>query len=216
MKDPLLSSLIYISHYYGQPHSEPSIVSDLPLTDGKLTPSLFIRAAEKAGLVAKAAQLPLLDISPMLLPVIALLKDGSNCVILSIDREANEAEIVLPQSEGIAHSISMEELQQQYTGQLFLVKKRFRYDERSPEVLKTREGHWFWSTLWESKNIYRDVLLASILINIFAIATPLFTRLVYDKIVPNLAFESLWVLSSGIFLIFIFDSSIKTSSILFH
>lgn len=209
MKDPLLSSLIYISHYYGQPHSAPSIVSDLPLTDGKLTPSLFIRAAEKAGLVAKAAQLPLLEISPMLLPVIALLKDGSNCVILSIDREANEAEIVLPQSEGIAHSISLEELQQQYTGQLFLVKKRFRYDERSPEVLKTREGHWFWSTLWESKNIYRDVLLASILINIFAIATPLFTRLVYDKIVPNLAFESLWVLSSGVFLIFIFDLALK-------
>lgn len=92
----------------------------------------------------------------------------------------------------------------------FLVKKQFRFDERSPEVLKTKEGHWFWSTLWQSKRIYRDVLIASLLINIFAIAAPMFTRLVYDKVVPNLAFETLWVLASGIFVVFIFDFSLKS------
>ncbi|MFA0543892.1 ABC transporter transmembrane domain-containing protein, partial [Vibrio sp. 10N.222.52.B7] len=61
----------------------------------------------------------------------------------------------------------------------------------------------------ESKNIYRDVLIASILINIFAIAAPMFTRLVYDKVVPNLAFETLWVLASGIFVVFLFDLLLK-------
>lgn len=90
-----------------------------------------------------------------------------------------------------------------------MVKKQFRYDERSPEVLKTRDGHWFWGTLWQSKHIYRDVLIASILINLFAIAAPMFSRLVYDKVVPNLAFETLWVLASGIFVIFLFDLLLK-------
>ncbi|MFA0121657.1 type I secretion system permease/ATPase, partial [Vibrio sp. 10N.261.48.A2] len=94
-------------------------------------------------------------------------------------------------------------------GRYFLVKKQFRYDERSPEILKTREGHWFWSTIWQSKKIYRDVLIASILINLFAIAAPMFTRLVYDKVVPNLAFETLWVLASGIFVVFLFDLLLK-------
>ncbi|OEF23305.1 type I secretion system permease/ATPase [Vibrio rumoiensis] len=209
MKDPLLESLIYISHYYGQPHSANSLVNDLPLSDGLLTTHLFPRAAEKAGLTAKLCQLPIDNISPLLFPVVAFLKGGDTCVILDFDNETQEAEIVLAQSEGVTQSIPLEELNRQYSGQLFLIKKRFRYDDRSPEVLKTRNGHWFWGTLWESKNIYRDVLLASILINIFAIATPLFTRLVYDKIVPNLAFDSLWVLSSGIFLIFIFDLVLK-------
>ena len=58
-------------------------------------------------------------------------------------------------------------------------------------------------------SIYRDVFIASILINMFAIAAPLFTRLVYDKIVPNLAFDSLWVLAIGITLIFVFDFILK-------
>lgn len=61
----------------------------------------------------------------------------------------------------------------------------------------------------ESRSIYRDVLVASVLINLFAIATPMFSRLVYDKIVPNLAFDSLWVLASGITVVFGFDLVLK-------
>ncbi|MGL5653678.1 MAG: type I secretion system permease/ATPase, partial [Vibrio sp.] len=89
------------------------------------------------------------------------------------------------------------------------VKKQFRFDERSPEILKSNEGHWFWSTIYQSKHIYRDVLIASILINLFAIAAPMFSRIVYDKVIPNLAFETLWVLSSGILVIFLFDFIFK-------
>ncbi|MGF1816606.1 type I secretion system permease/ATPase, partial [Vibrio splendidus] len=127
----------------------------------------------------------------------------------SIDLEKQEAEIITAESGMVPIVIPVDELKEQFIGRYFLVKKQFRYDERSPEVLKTRKGHWFWSTIWESKNIYRDVLIASILINIFAIAAPMFTRLVYDKVVPNLAFETLWVLASGIFVVFLFDLLLK-------
>lgn len=209
MKDPLLQSLAYISRFYGQANSPDALIADLPLTDGLLTPFLLPRAAEKAGLQAKQTQLDLDKISPLLFPVIALLKGGDACVVLSIDQEKGEAEVVLAQNEGSEQWINIDELNAQYSGHLFLIKKRFRYDERSPEILKNRDGHWFWSTLWESRSIYRDVFIASILINIFAIAAPLFTRLVYDKIVPNLAFDSLWVLAIGITIIFIFDFILK-------
>ncbi|HIF9119009.1 TPA: type I secretion system permease/ATPase [Photobacterium damselae] len=209
MKDPLLQSLVYVSRFYGQANSSDALIADLPLADGLLTPFLLPRAAEKAGLQAKEAKQSITDLSPLLFPVIALLKGGDACVVLSLDKEKNEAEVVLPQADGNEQWISIDDLTAQYTGHLFLIKKRFRYDERSPEILKTRDGHWFWSTLWESKNIYRDVLIASILINVFAIAAPLFSRLVYDKIVPNLAFDSLWVLAIGITIIFSFDLILK-------
>ncbi|PSW03941.1 type I secretion system permease/ATPase [Photobacterium lipolyticum] len=209
MKDPLLQSLVYVSRYYGQANSPDALTADLPLADGLLTPFLLPRAAEKAGLQAKASKMALNEISPLLFPVVALLKGGDACVILSIEKDKNEAEVVLSHADSTQQWISLEELDNQYSGHLFLIKKRFHYDERSPEILKTRNGHWFWSTLWESRSIYRDVFIASILINIFAIAAPLFTRLVYDKIVPNLAFDSLWVLAIGITVIFVFDLILK-------
>ncbi|MEZ9185356.1 type I secretion system permease/ATPase [Vibrio splendidus] len=209
MQDPLLNSLIYVSRYYGLANSPEALINGLPLSDGKLTPFLFPRSAERAGLVAKENRSELESIPHLILPAILLLKQGEACVLNSIDLEKQEAEIITAESGMVPIVITIDELKEQFIGRYFLVKKQFRYDERSPEVLKTRKGHWFWSTIWESKNIYRDVLIASILINIFAIAAPMFTRLVYDKVVPNLAFETLWVLASGIFVVFLFDLLLK-------
>ncbi|MDN3702583.1 type I secretion system permease/ATPase [Vibrio artabrorum] len=209
MQDPLLNSLIYVSRYYGLANSPEALINGLPLSDGKLTPFLFPRSAERAGLVAKENRSDLDKIPHLILPAVLLLKQGEACVLNSIDLEKQEAEIITAESGMVPIIIPVEELKEQFLGRYFLVKKQFRYDERSPEVLKTRKGHWFWSTIWESKNIYRDVLIASILINIFAIAAPMFTRLVYDKVVPNLAFETLWVLASGIFVVFLFDLLLK-------
>lgn len=209
MQDPLLNSLIYVSRYYGLANSPEALVNGLPLSDGKLTPFLFPRSAERAGLVAKENRCDLDSIPHLILPAVLLLKQGEACVLNSIDLEKQEAEIITAESGMVPIIIPVAELKEQFIGRYFLVKKQFRYDERSPEVLKTRKGHWFWSTIWESKNIYRDVLIASILINIFAIAAPMFTRLVYDKVVPNLAFETLWVLASGIFVVFLFDLLLK-------
>ncbi|GAB1072986.1 MAG: type I secretion system permease/ATPase [Shewanella algae] len=209
MKDPLLQALHYVSRFYGLANAPEALITDLPLSNGLLTPFLLPRTAEKAGLQAREEQMPLEQVSPLLFPVIALLRSGDACVVLGIDQQTQQAEVVLSQSDGSEQWLKLSELQAQYSGHLFLIKKRFRYDERSPEVLKTREGHWFWSTLWESRSIYRDVLVASVLINLFAIATPMFSRLVYDKIVPNLAFDSLWVLASGITVVFGFDLVLK-------
>lgn len=209
MQDPLLNSLIYVSRYYGLANSPEALINGLPLSDGKLTPFLFPRSAERAGLVAKENRAPLGDITPLVLPAVILLKGGNACVLNSISDDKSEAEIVTGDSGLVPVSIAWADLEEQYIGRYFLVKKQFRYDERSPEVLKTKEGHWFWGTIWQSKHIYRDVLVASILINLFAVAAPMFTRLVYDKVVPNLAFETLWVLASGIFVIFLFDLCLK-------
>ncbi|MDD1795750.1 type I secretion system permease/ATPase [Enterovibrio sp. ZSDZ42] len=209
VKDPLLQSLVYVSRYFGQSNSPDALVSGLPISDGYLAPFLFPRAAERAGIDAKETRMSLSELSGLLCPCILLLKNNEACVLLSISQEKGEAEIVTPHTETTSNVVLITDLEEEYLGRVFLLKKRFRYDERSPEILKERSGHWFWSTLWESRSIYRDVLIASIFINTFAIATPIFSRIVYDKIVPNLAFDSLWVLASGVFVIFIFDLVLK-------
>lgn len=76
-------------------------------------------------------------------------------------------------------------------------------------MLEQREGHWFWGTVWRSASIYRDVLIASFLINLFVLANPLFVMNVYDRVVPNNAIETLWVLAIGVFVVYIFDFGLK-------
>jgi ATP-binding cassette subfamily C protein LapB len=70
--------------------------------------------------------------------------------------------------------------------------------------------HWFWGTLAENKSIYRDVLIAAFLVNIFALAMPIFTMNVYDRVVPNRSIETLWVMAIGIAIIVIGDLILRT------
>ncbi len=209
MQDALLNALIYVSRYYGLANSPEALINGLPLTDGKLTPFLLPRAAERAGLVARENRTSLTQISPLVLPVILLLRNGDACVVNKLNLDEKQAEVVTNDSGFVPITMALAELDDLFIGRYFLVKKQFRYDERSPELLKDDEGHWFWGTIWRSRNIYRDILVASILINLFAIAAPMFTRLVYDKVIPNLAFDTLWVLASGILVVLLFDLILK-------
>lgn len=207
--DQLLECLVFLSKYHAIPNSRDALTAGLPLPGGLLTVPLFERAAARAGFVSKVQTMAIADISSLLLPCVLLLENGDACVLLSLNLDKNEAVVVLPQLGGGEQGIPVEQMATLYTGQCILLKKQFRFDERSPQVLKTRKGHWFWSTMLESTSIYKDVLVASILINLFAIASPLFTMNVYDKIVPNLAFDSLWVLAVGASIVFIFDFAMR-------
>ncbi|VFS56454.1 Alpha-hemolysin translocation ATP-binding protein HlyB [Kluyvera cryocrescens] len=68
---------------------------------------------------------------------------------------------------------------------------------------------WFKDTLKLSKYLYLDSVVASFIINIIAIATPLFVMNVYDRVVPNQATATLWVLAIGISIAFVFDLILK-------
>jgi len=64
---------------------------------------------------------------------------------------------------------------------------------------------WFWDTLKVFSTIYTQVVLASALINIFLLAGTLYAMNIYDRVLPNKAFDTLFVLSVGVFVIYLFD-----------
>lgn len=207
--DPLLKSLVIIAQHHDLPVSEESTIAGLPLVDGLLTPSIFHRAAKRVGLSSKICKRALNELNQQLFPAILLLNDQQCCVLKSIDFKANQAEVIYPELPETVVSISVQTLIQLYSGQIIYVRPEFHFDHRAPEIKKTRDRHWFWGVITENRRLYRDVIIAAVMINLFAVAMPLFVMNVYDRVVPNHATDTLWVLSSGIFIILTADLILK-------
>ena len=202
--DPLLDCLVEVCRLHGQAASRASLSAGLPINaanKGVLTLELAERAAARAGMSAKLQRLPLDRIDPVALPAILILRDNRACVLLGWSEDGAQARVLLPETGQGSVPLSRDELGARCTGVVLFVRPHFRFDARTPEVRATRQRHWFWSAVREQRMVYRDVLWAALMVNFFALAFPMFSMNVYDRVVPNNATETLWTLSVGVLLI---------------
>lgn len=209
LKNPLLECLVIYTKLNRQPYSKEALIAGLPIEKDHVTPEILIRAAERANLVATFKERALENISNLVLPCILTLKDNNACVLERIDFDTGTARIIMPDAAEGTIEIELSKLNDDYTGYLVYLTSKIYHDQKSETLIGFEQGHWFWSTLWRSKSIYRDVLVASIVINLFILANPLFVMNVYDRIVPNNAIESLWVLAIGVSVVYMFDIILK-------
>lgn len=199
--DPLLDCLVELTRLHGRAASRAALAAGLPLTAEGMTPTLFSRAAGRAGLATRVVKRPLGGLDPALFPL-ALLLDGNNaCVLLGWEDAGAVARVLLPESGAGEVRLSLADLEARYAGFAISARPKFRFDARTPELVKVRDRHWFWGAVAEQLPLYRDVLAAALLINLFALAMPLFTMNVYDRVVPNFAVETLWMLTFGLGLV---------------
>jgi len=206
--DPLLDSLVLITEHYGNPCSAEALSAGLPLSGANLTPELLPQAASRAGLSAKLVRKGLNELPSMLLPCILMLKDKKTLVLQELNIEKNTATVSLPETGG-EEQLTIEALESSFVGYLFLIKQQYRGDRNFDVHLNSSKEHWLWQKIKNTSSIYRDVIIASVMINIFALVSPLFVMNIYDKVIPNLAFESLWVLAIGAGIAYIFDFILK-------
>ncbi len=207
--DTLLECLLIVVRAHGGSLSHEAATNGLPLVNNRLTPSLFQRAAQRAGFTSSVVKQPLDALNPALFPAVLLLQGDTACVLLGWD-DSGDARVTFPELGEAEVSLPREELAARYLGTALLARPRFRFDARAPEVGNVRHRHWFWGTLAENRALYRDVLLAAFLINVFALALPLFTMNVYDRVVPNNAVETLWMLAAGVALLLVADVVLRT------
>ncbi|MDF1878863.1 type I secretion system permease/ATPase [Sulfurimonas sp. SAG-AH-194-C20] len=216
--DALLDALVLFTKLYHKPYTAEALTAGLPIEPGVEAPELFSinnakglfsRAASRAGLKSTIIQRPLQQISPLQLPVILLLSNQSACILDSFSEDGSLVKIIMPAEEAVEQWVDVEDLADEYIGYGFMVKKAFEYVEENTRTLHLQQKHWFWSTLKLSTGVYKDVLYASLLINLFVLASPLFTMNVYDRVVPNNAIETLWVFAIGVIIVYIIDTFAK-------
>lgn len=210
MGDTLLESLWILCRINGVAITRDALSAGLPLKNGKLTPALFKRAAERAHLVSRVLKKTLPSLQKEFLPAILLLQEDEACLLVGWSEDRTMARVVFPELGDAEVRMPAAELAARYFGYVIVAKPKFIFDSRAPAVGKVRLKHWFWGVLAENSRIYRDIMLAAFMINIFALALPLFTMNVYDRIVPNRSVETLWVLVLGVSIIVIADFILRT------
>ncbi len=196
--DPLLDGLLILCELHGCSASRGSLSAGLPMPEQRLSADLLPRAAARAGLQGRLLKRELGAISALNLPVLLLLNNRRSAVLRQW--EANDEALILPsEAQGGEQRVSREQLAKEYSGQAFFARPRHELEDlRTP--LLPRLGAWFRDTLKLSRWLYTDAMLASLLINVLGLMVPLFVMQTYDRVVPNQATATLWVLAIGLFI----------------
>ncbi|WP_435640795.1 type I secretion system permease/ATPase [Micavibrio aeruginosavorus] len=224
---PLVDCLRLLAGHYGRRTSAASLTAGLPIPPTGITPALFVRAAERADMNAQLVDrgVDALAIAPNL-PCILVLEKGQACILWDVKypakhppkKEPGHAVELHPETtfvvqfaetEDARENISLARMRDLYAGYAFFVRPVARTDDRAGPAEINTARDWFWGALKEHKRLYKEVAVAAVLINIFALVSSLFTMNVYDRVVPNAAFDTLWVLAAGVATVYTFDFILK-------
>lgn len=214
----LLQTISLFATRYAKSVSNDTLISGLPLPPDSEAPdlltfsqadTLFYRAARNAGFKSTLVKREIISILDLHLPSILLLKNGQSCILEKFNSDRSKAKVIYSGEFPLEEWVMVEDLDNEYLGYAFLLKRELPKEEQGTFVQKQHTKHWFWDTLKLSWPIYKDVLLASLLINLFVLASPLFTMNVYDRVIPNNAIETLMVFAIGVTTVYLLDSFLK-------
>lgn len=210
--DPLLECLVQLTRHYGQTRSASAIRADLPIGEGRMTPDLFCEAAENIGYSAKIVKRKIAKIPTEVLPAVLILKGGKACTILSFT-DKNTARIQM-NGDAQIDDVPLKDLEAQYRGFALFFSPKKPTESESHKALQDgtdpAEGHWFWAIWRKNTSLYGRALIAATLVNLFGLTAPLFIMNVYDRVIPNNAIETGWVLGIGALTVFVFDFIMRT------
>lgn len=228
---PLLHSLATLCRLRNRHLSPQYLLANL--SGSRVSAQACLRVARRAGLGGSILYRPRLEeISNLTLPCMLLLAHDRSCVLTRVFRkdvapapaEQTEhdatgesattarwfAEVIFPESGETPQEVALETLQEEYSGYALYIAVLTRPQQHVEKLRLIRGKRWFWDVLRYYAPIYRHVALASVIINLVAVASPLFAMNVYDRVVPNNAIETLWVLASGVLIIYLFDFLLRT------
>lgn len=205
---PVLSCLSLIAGMLGRPVSTVALKAGMPQGRERPPLAVCIRAAEQAGLTVRTFHKPSMQkISSLIMPCILVLQNDQACILSRLTE--SHAEVIFPQGGGISKNLPLDSIQEQYSGYVLLVRPEGRLDQRASELRLVDTREWFWGTIFKFAPIYKHVLLATVMVNVLALASPLFIMNVYDRVVPNSAFDTLWALALGVFIAYLFDFMLR-------
>jgi ATP-binding cassette subfamily C protein LapB len=196
VSDPLVAGLVELCRVQGISTNATQLTDGLPrAANTALTADLAPLALRRANMSCRISTEPLASFPEHSLPALLFLRDGG-CAILE-ELTATTAKMILPAAGGGRAIWTRDDLAARHDGRLIVSKPIDIVTDRLDEPSRDRR-HWILGPVLSNWTIYRDVILASFAANLLAVVTALFSMQVYDRVVPNNAFDTLWILASGV------------------
>lgn len=198
----------WFASFFAQPYSRTAVAARLSGQTDLNRSGPLAAMLETVGLKNTIYRKKLRRLDPIVLPCVAFRKDGSALIVTGLDRKTGQATWLDPDDQMAEQTGRIRDLQKRVTRELMLVTFE---DANSPTGVKARRsGHWFWAPVRAHWASWLQVILASFLLNLMGLALPLFIMNVYDKVVPNLSFVTLWTLAIGVGLAVCADLILRT------
>lgn len=208
--DGLFLAIQAVARLWGRPTSRDILLSGLPLKDNRLPMDLLPRVLERIGLVAREKTMPLADLAEFDMP--ALVFGAGARVIIATGKSGENTLRCYDPVSGRDLDIATLKDGREIRCSLLLIKPD--EDSTAASAGSDEQGvipqkHWLRIALSGHRKSLTFVFLAAIFINVFAVAMPLFTLNVYDRVLPNKSVATLWVLAIGLLIVFLFDFLLK-------
>ncbi len=205
-QSPLLASLIWIAKHHGIRTIAETILTGLPVQADSFSKEYIDRAAANIGLITyskRIADYGLADSCPQsCLPCLAWF---GKLPAIVVQVHEDFVELRWPERDMELERLSLKTFIEQAGDTLVFFSVGNTRDGREPDYSPSWWEHWFWGSLIEGREIYREVILASLLVNLFALAVPLFVRLIYDRVIPGMALTTLNTLTVGVIIVITFE-----------
>lgn len=205
--DPLLDRLVFLARFFGRGLDAARVVSGVPLPQGRVTLAELRECAGRASLALTPHAAGPTALRATALPALGVTPEGDALVVLK--REGDRLECAQAGIDGTLW-LDQGQVAADYPGEWFYVRPLFYFDTRGLLYHKPNPRRWFWDVFLENRSIYAWALLATAMVNLLGAVIPFFTMAVYDRVVPNNALESLWVLTTAVVAATLFDLVIKT------
>ncbi len=198
----LVDALHYILQFYFGDVKRDTILAISGATEEEFDLKSLLKVSKDANLFAQTQEINIATLDKFLLPLIAY-NDKNECII--IQALSRDQVAYLDVKSGEKYEVAKKKLKGFTNAILF-----FRNKQDALVSSRTKELTWFFEPIKASWRSYLEVAFLSLFINIFALALPLFTMNVYNRIIPNFATDTLFVLGGGILIIFLFEVILKT------
>ena len=196
-----LALVAWFARRMGRTYLMPAVAARLPQGADLSDPQMLGRAMEAVGLKSRLVRRDPAALDTVVLPAVMFRKSGGPLILTACDRRRRIATVIDMEAGGIETETPLRALRRNLVpGILLVTTAEDRVVDRLDPALREAapKGHWFWSILRANRGVWAQVLVAALCLNILALALPLFVMNVYDRVIPNLAFVTLWTLALGV------------------